>query len=117
MTLGRIDLVRLLIPSLQLGPPRPSLLIVRRTRPEALRRTIAAQAAATAPWGDMSLEEMLAPPATVDKPASREIKIPLADAATAVVAAMPNAVVVAVAAGIEAAKGKVDEEFRWRRMK
>ena len=73
----------------------------------------------------MSLAETRGHPATADKPASREIKIPLADAATVVVAVTPNAaaavtkaaVGMAEAAGIEAAGKKVDEEFQWRRMK
>src|SRR5208282_243049 len=100
------------------GPLLPSLPIVQRTRPEALRKTTAAQAAVTAPWADMSPAGIRGRPATADKPASRETKNPLADALTVVAAAMSNAagVVATVAAvGIEADRRKVDEKFQWRR--
>jgi hypothetical protein len=58
--------------------------------------------------------------ATAGKPASRETKKPLADAATPVVAVMPKGVEVEgieVAAGIEAAEKREIEEFQCRRIK
>jgi hypothetical protein len=131
--LVRIDPISLPIPSLQLGPPilpreigppLPSLPIAQRTRPEALRKTMAAQAAAIARWVDMSPAEIHRHLATADKPASRETKNPLAHAAMVAAAEMPKAEAVVIeavaetaAAGIEAAKRKVDEEFQWRQMK
>ena len=108
----RIDPISLLILSLQIGPRRARLPIVQRTRLEALRKTMAARAAATAPWLDMSPEEIHGHRATADNPASREIKNPLPDAETVVAAVMPNAaeaVEMAGAVGIEAAEKREDE--------
>src|SRR5208282_4955971 len=124
--LRRIGLISLLIPSLQIGPPRPSLPIVQRTRPEASRKTKAAQAAAIAHWvEDTNPAEIRGHPATADKPASRGTKKPLAHEAT-LAAVMPNGAEAAgpaeavdskAAPRIEAAVKKVSEEFQWRRMK
>lgn len=59
----------------------------------------------------MSPVEIHGQPATADRPVSGETKMHLADAATLVVAVMPNAVEVAEAAGTEAAEKKVIEDF------
>ena len=122
MTLRRIDLLSLLVLSLQTGLLPPSLPIAQRTQPEASRKTMAARAGAIARWVDMNPAEMPWHRATADKPASRGTRSPLADAATVVVAAaMLKAAAVEIeaeeetaeaAAGIGAAKRKVDEEFR-----
>jgi hypothetical protein len=105
--------------SQKIGPLLTSQPIGRRTRPEALRRTMAARAVAVAPWVAMSPAEIRAHPAIADKPASREIKDPLAAAAKAAAvvaeaAVMPDAAAVravAVVEEIEAARGRVIEEF------
>ena len=105
----------------ELGPPTPTLQIallpsppiVRRIRPEALRKTMAALVAAIARWVDMSPVEMRGHPAIAGNPASREIKEPLVVAGTVAVAVMPIAAAEAAEAVEIAAAGKRgDEEFQ-----
>ena len=115
----RIDPISLLILSLQIGLRRASLPIARQTQLEASRKIVPARAAAVARWVDMSRAEIHGQPATADRAVSRETKMPLAGAATVVVAAMPNAAEAAgtaEAVGIEAAEKRAIEEFQWRRM-
>jgi hypothetical protein len=125
---GRIDPISPRILQQELGPPilpqeigppilslkiglLPSPPIGRRTQPEVSRKTMAAPAAVIAPWVAMSPAEIRAHPAIADKPASREIRNPLAAvarvAAVVVAAAMPDAAAVeaeAVAEEIAAAR-------------
>ncbi len=140
--MGRIDPVSLRIRSLQIGPPillpreigplLPCPPIVQLTRPEALRKTIAVRAAAIARWVDMNPAEMRGHPATADKPASRGTRNLLVDVEMVLAAVMRKVAAVeteaeveieaaegtaGAAAGIVAAKRKVDEEFQWRQIK
>ena len=121
----RIDPISLRILSLELGPrilspkigPLTSRPIVQRTRPEASRRTTAVLAAVIALWAGMSRVEMHGLRATADKPASREIRNPLAVGLTVAAVATPNAaaaVEMAEVARIAAAGKRGNEEFQWR---
>lgn len=111
----RIGPISLVIPSPQIGPLIPKLPIVQQTRHEASPKTLAARAAAIALWVDIRPAELRGHPATADKRALRETRMPLADAVTAVVAVMPNAagaVEMVEAEEIKAAEKRVNEEFQ-----
>jgi hypothetical protein len=86
---------------------------------------MAARVAVIARWVVMNPAEIRWHRATADKPVSRVIRNPLADAAMVVAALMRKAAALEIeaaegtaeAVGTEAAKRRVDEEFQWRQMK